>query len=439
MSLLTLPGYNVSSRYCGGLEIQMYCIKMTKKEFNKGEVLRLLEKRQLTRKQAAETLGISLRQIDRLKNRLQETGIESLAHRNRGRTGNRTLKAELKLKIVATVREHYTDFGPTLAAEKLLKNHQLQISRETLRLLMKDEGLWKGKKRKRPRYHPRRPRRRCCGEMLQGDGSEHDWFEGRRDRCVLIAVIDDATNRAYGRFFEAETTEAYAEVMRIYLKKYGQPLSLYVDKDSIFRINRKVLSADAKGETQFERMMKELGIGLICAHSPEAKGRIERLFGTLQDRLVKEMRLLGLNTTEEANLYLEKHFWDEFNNRWNCQAADPKDLHRKPPTDAILNRIFTIRNNRKISKSLDFSYNGVSYQIQTKTPHRLARKQVVVFEKFDGSFWVEADGKQLVITSRKESPRVTPIQDSKTINAFLNKRKPLSAIERRRRGISCPG
>jgi transposase len=412
---------------------------MTKKEFNKGEVLRLLEKKQLTREQAAESLGIGLRQIDRLKNRLQEKGIGGLAHSNRGRPGNRKLKEGLKLKIVNTVKEHYTDFGPTLAAEKLLKNHQLQISRETLRLLMKNEGLWKGKKRKKPRYHPRRPRRGCCGEMLQGDGSEHDWFEGRRDRCVLVAVIDDATNRAYGRFFESETTEAYAEVMRIYLKKYGQPLSLYVDKDSIFRINRKVLSADAKGETQFERMMKELGIRLICAHSPEAKGRIERLFGTLQDRLVKEMRLLALNTTEEANLYLEKHFWDEFNNRWNCKAADPKDLHRKSPPDAILNRVFTIRHDRKISKSLDFSYNGVLYQIQTKTPHRLARKPVIIFERFDGSFWVEADGKQLVITSYKESPQTLPIQDSKTINAFLNKRRPLSIIERRRKGINCPG
>lgn len=285
---------------------------MSEKELQKAKMIHQIELGQITREQAAESLSLSTRQIDRLRVKLRTQGIGSLSHGNRGRPSNNKLKDEIRQQISTLIHKHYHDFGPTLAAEKLLKIHGIEISVEKLRQIMKEDGLWKAKKRKEHKYHPRRDRRSNFGEMLQGDGSHHDWFEGRRARCVLIAVIDDATNRSYGLFFEGETMEAYVEVMRKYIEQNGKPRSLYVDKDSIFRVNN-ATGERSKRETQFGRMMKELNINLICAHSPEAKGRIERLFGTLQDRLVKEMRLLGISNINKANEYLENEFWQEYN------------------------------------------------------------------------------------------------------------------------------
>lgn len=416
----------------------MHCIKMSQEEIKKSEILNLLEEGRVTRESAAKSLGLSVRQVDRLRLRFRQDGILALAHRSRGKVSNRRLKEAFKTKVVEHLKERYRDFGPTLAAEKLEKNHKLKISREALRQIMQAEGLWKGKRRKKVGYHPRRPRRDCTGELLQGDASHHDWFEGRRPRCVLIGFIDDATNTAYGRFHEGETTEAYVDTMKRYIKKYGTPLGLYVDKDSIFRVNQEVTTRKAKGETQFGRMMKELGIELICAHSPEAKGRVERLFGTLQDRLVKEMRLLGLKSIEEANEYLEKEYWQEFNKRWSCKAAKEEDKHRKAPTDAALDRVFTLREKRKVSKSLDFSYHNVLYQIQTKTPHRFSKEQVMIFKRIDGTFWVEHEGKKLDITAVREMERSPNIEGSKTINSFLSRQKPLSSIARQRKKIRTP-
>lgn len=419
-------------------EIQMHCIRMSQQELNKSEIFSLLEKGKISRREAAKNLGLSLRQIDRIRSRLRQGGIAALAHRNRGRSSNRKLKEAFRAKVLNYIKGLYQGFGPTLATEKLKQNHGLEISRETLRLIMQAEGLWKGKRRKKVGYHPRRPRRDRFGELLQADGSHHDWFEGRGPRCVLIGLIDDATGTAYGLFYESETTEAYVKTLEKYLKKYGKPLALYVDKDSIFRVNREFISIKAAGETQFARMMKELGIELICAHSPEAKGRVERLFGTLQDRLVKEMRLLGLSTIDEANIYLEKEYWTEFNKRWTCKPTKEENAHRKTPSDAALDKIFTLREKRKISKSLDFSFRDVLYQIQTNTPHRFTKQQVTICEKFDGTFWVEYIGKKVNITKVQKMQRSPSIEDSKTVNAFLNRAKPMSRIARLRKGIRTP-
>lgn len=413
----------------------MRCVEM----ITRGEILGLLNHGQLTRQAASERLGISLRQLDRLNARWRKEGPSGLVHRNYGRPSNRTLDEELKAQVLAHTKKHYANCGPTFVKEKLSERHGLQISVEALRLLLKKEGLWKAKQRRRARYHPRRARRPNCGALLQGDGSDHDWFEGRRERCVLLAFIDDATNRAYGRFCERETIEGYVDMLRRYFKRYGRPLALYVDKDSIFRVNREVLSAKATGVTQFGRMMKELGIELICAHSPQAKGRVERLFGTLQDRLVKEMSLRGLETLEEGNEFLEKEFWEYFNKKWNREAANPTDVHREPPPESILERIFTIRDTRKISKSVDFSHEGVLYQVKTKTPHRLVGKQVTIFRGFQGAFWVEADdGQVLEVSTFTGQAQQTVIQDAKTLNSFLSTRKRLSIIERHRKGIKSP-
>ncbi len=419
-------------------EIQMHCIKMSQKEISKNEVFHLLEEGKITRLEAANKLALSLRQVDRLRIRFRQGGILALVHQNRGKQSNRSLKKKFKEEVLSYVRDLYRDFGPTLAAEKLKEKHSLELSRETLRLMMISEGLWKGKVRRKTRYHPRRPRRECFGELLQGDGSHHAWFEERGSRCVLIGFIDDATNKVYGRFHEAETTEAYVDTLKRYLKKYGKPLALYVDKDSIFRVNRQIISTKSEGETQFGRMMKELGIELICAHSPEAKGRVERLFGTLQDRLVKELRLLNLNTINEANDYLENTYWKEFNKRWSCKPVNEKDRHMKAPTEDALDRIFTIRETRKISKSLDFSYEDVLYQIKTKNPHRLNKQTITIYKKFDDTFWVEYEGKKQEINMVQKIQRPPSIEGSKTVNAFLSKRKPLSSIARHRKRVGTP-
>jgi hypothetical protein len=415
----------------------MHSIRMSEKELKKIEILQLVNVGKLKRQEAAARLQITLRQVDRLRHKFRIKGAKGLAHGNRGRSSNNKLKKEIRAEAIRLIKSYYIDFGPTFVAEKLLSKHQIKISKEKLRQLMKEEGIWEARKRKGTKYHPRRPRRSHYGDLLQGDGSHHDWLEKRGVPCVLVAVIDDATNKAYGLFFDGETTEAYVAVMKRYLKKYGRPRSLYVDKDSIFRVN-KVEATKSTGDTQFGRMMKELEVCLICAHSPEAKGRIERLFGTLQDRLVKEMRLLNICNIEEANEYLETRFWDEFNERWSLSPKESEDYHREIHSEVILDRIFTLRETRVVSKSLDFSYKGILYQIASKTPYRLVKKTITIFERFDGTLWAEFESKKLDMTPFKEAPKATPIEDSKTINSFLNKRKPLSAIERHRRKIGVP-
>jgi transposase len=420
-----------------GKRYKMHSIRMSEKELKKVEILQLVNLGNLKRKEAAELLKICLRQLDRLRRVLRSSGPKGLAHGNRGRKSNNKLKEEIRSEVLVLVKKHYIGFGPTLAAEKLLKDHGLKISKEKLRQLMKEEGLWEARKRKRNKYHPRRPRRSHWGDLLQGDGSHHDWFETRGDPCVLVAVIDDATNKAYGLFFDGETTEAYVTVMRKYFEKYGKPRSLYVDKDSIFRVN-KVGAIKTTGDTQFSRMMKELDITLICAHSPEAKGRIERLFGTLQDRLVKEMRLLNIANIVDANNYLETEFWEEFNQRWSLSPKNPENYHRISPSRCILDRVFTLREKRIVSKSLDFSYQGILYQIMTKSPNRLVKKNIEIFEGFNGSLWAEFNGEKLDIKPFKDIPKMAPIEDSKTINSFINKRAPLTTLEKHRRGIGYP-
>lgn len=415
----------------------MHSIKMTLRELQRAETLHLLEMGKLTRSEAAERMELTVRQVDRLRLKLNKGGPSQLAHANRGRRSNNRLSEALEKEILEIVSKHYSDFGPTFAMEKLFKNHKIKVSKEKLRQLMKKNGLWITRKRRNSKCHPRRPRRSNIGDMLQGDGSEHDWFEGRRERCTLVALIDDASNRVYGLFFEGETTEAYVEVIKRYLRKYGRPMALYVDKDSIFRVNTPLASAKS-AETQFARMMRELDIKLICAHTPEAKGRIERLFGILQDRLVKEMRLLDISTIENANKYLEDEYWDEHNIRWSHAPEKLEDFHRKAPSENVLDRIFTLRCERKTSKSLDFSYQGNIYQIQTKSPRRIAQKPIIIFERFDGTFWAEFDGKIIDTKPFKSIPQLTPIVDSKAINSFIDKRKPLTAIERHRRGMTRP-
>ena len=262
---------------------------MSRKEVDRVGVMQQVAERRILQQEAAARLGISVRQVKRLLARLRGEGPEGLVSRRRGRRPNNAFPQDLRQEIVALVRSHYADFGPTLAAEKLTERHGHVLSVETLRQWMQAEGLWQVRARRVAAIHPRRPRRHCRGELVQIDGSPHDWLENRGPRCTLIVFIDDATGALLGlRLAPSESTQAYMETLREVLQQHGRPVALYSDRHSIFRVNH----PDHEGEiTQFTRALQTLDIQPIHARTPQAKGRVERANQTLQDRLVKGKRL----------------------------------------------------------------------------------------------------------------------------------------------------
>lgn len=415
----------------------MTWLKMSKREIERVKILDQLSGKKLSRKQAASLLGVSLRQVDRMRLRYRSEGLEGLVHRNRGKVSSNRLSGEKRKEIVRYLKERYEGFGPTLAKEKLEEEKRLKVSKEKLRQIMKEEGLWKPKKRKQKGYHPRRTRRSRFGELLQGDSSHHKWFEERAPRCTLVAFIDDATNKIVARFEPSESAQGYMRLLKRYVEKYGVPGALYVDKHSTFRVN----TAEEKGKggiTQFHRLLKELGVDLICANSPQAKGRIERLFELLQDRLVKEMRLRNISSIEEGNKFLDS-FEITYEARWSIVPANPEDAHRKAPSSESLNRIFTKRATRKISKTLDFSYAGKTYQIlNCKYPYRLMGKMVTILEDLEGKIWFEHAERKLEVALYGSVPKQAIVLDRKELEVRLDKKMPLTSIQRHRRGLGQP-
>ena len=359
---------------------------MTKKELDRIKVLILIEEGKLTVKNGAEALSLSIRQTHRLCRRYKKGGEKSLAHQARGKKSNRGLKEEIKNEMTNLLHQKYPDFGPTLAAEKISKELRISISRETIRRLQIEEGLWKPKRRKERKYHARRCRRSKVGELIQIDGSEHDWLEGRGPRMTLIIFIDDATSRLQIAYFvDAETTLNYMNLTKEYVECYGLPKQAYSDKHSIFRHTNK--KTKEKGKlTNFGQALKELGIELICANSPQAKGRVERSFGTLQDRLVKEMRLANIQTMEEANIFL-KNYVEEHNRKFAISPKEETDGHKKNEKD--LTKILSFRETRKVAKDLSFQYKNAVYQI--KNPpyvNRLQNQKIGIRETLDNELIV---------------------------------------------------
>lgn len=286
-------------------------IHMNQQEQLRSEVVPLYIEGYIKQKEAAKCMGLSPRQVRRIGKAYRLRGCQALVHGNRGRVSNRKLRDDIKQQALALVKQHYPDFGPTFAAEKLSENHNITVSIETLRQWMIEVDLWSPKCKRHQRNHPMRERRPCVGELVQIDGSPHDWFEGRAAKCTLIVFIDDATSQLLDlQFSPSETTEAYMTSLRRYLKRYGRPVALYSDRHSVFTVNMKDTQS---GEqlTQFGRALKTLDIEGIQANSPQAKGRVERANQTLQDRLIKEMRLAGINNMEEGNAflleYMKKH------------------------------------------------------------------------------------------------------------------------------------
>jgi transposase len=383
-------------------------------------VLQQVEERQITQAEAGKRLNLSIRHVRRLKKHLQADGPDGIQPQKR--RGNRGLSDELKQRVVQIIKEKYHDFGPTFAAEKLLEVDGISISRETVRKWMMEQGIWYGRVRKSVRVHHTRARRLRFGELIQIDGSHHDWFEGRAPKCCLIVFIDDATSRIVtARFEPAETTLGYMRCVRDHVVRYGRPISYYSDRHSIFLKSKKDCVDGRITDTQLHRALRGLKIELICAHSSQAKGRVERANKTLQDRLVREMRLRNISSMEDGNAYLVE-FVEKHNERFAVTPQNPKDAHSPLFHDtASLEMILSVQSERKLSKNLEFSHNSVLYQIVGQGHgYRLRYTTVTVCEHMDGNVEVYHGNQLLQYTTMLCQRQQPPVVGSKEINPYID-------------------
>ena len=387
---------------------------MSEPELTRLELIQRVKRKALKQRQAAELLSISVRQVKRLCKAYNGSGAAGLISKRRGRPSNNRLPEETSNKARQLLRSRYPDFGPTLATEKLAIEG-VSLSVETVRQLLIGEGLWKVKAVRRPVIHQLRERRARLGELVQIDGSPHDWFEGRAPKCTLLVFVDDATSRLmYLQFVAAETTFNYFAAVRSYITAFGKPLAFYSDKFGVFRVNiPNALSGT--GLTQFGRALKELDIELICAHSPQAKGRVERANQTLQDRLTKELRLRGICTMAQANAYLPE-FIAAYNARFAVAPRSAESAHRALGKAENLDRILTLCERRTLSKNLTLSYNKVIYQIKTKrSAYTMRQAQVEVRERPTGEITIEYKQRALEYTIYREQEQ----QQAKVIESKL--------------------
>lgn len=418
MSALTKA--KMSAFHKAGLLMSNGVITMSQKELDRVTILEQLKSKQISQKIAATQMGVSTRQVRRLQHRYAQEGAIGLASKHRGKPAHNRLVPEDIAKAVGLIKERYYDFGPTLAHEKLVEQHEMRLSVESIRQIMIKEGFWRGKKRKAIHIHQQRPRRSCLGELSQIDGSEHDWFEGRREKCCLIVMIDDATSQLmWLHFAEAETTDAYFTCVEKYIKHHGRPVCFYSDRHSIFRVNIKEAKSGS-GETQFGRAMRELGIETICANSSQAKGRVEKANGTLQDRLIKEMRLKGISDLPAANAFLPE-FIADYNKRFAVMPANKINAHRMDiPNEETLQLIFSEHHQRKVSKNLEVSYNNVIYQIQTNNPSYSMRKSIITVCDRRGEITLLYKGKSLPYKRFDKNNKPAKIVTSKELNKNKN-------------------
>ena len=390
----------------------MTTITLTEEEFFKYETITKLTAGAITIKQAREQLGLSARQIKRLKRRVADYGADGVLHGLRGRaSNNRTAQAKTD-EASKLLKGTYADFGPTFAAEKLKEIHGIALSKEHTRQLMAKLGLWKPKKKKENKqYHAWRPRKEWFGSLEQFDGSYHLWFEDRAEECCLLAAIDDATSTVTrAEFGKSESVVEVASFWKAYAIERGKPLAIYLDKFSTYKINHKNAKDNHELMTQFQRMMKELGINLITAHSPEAKGRVERLFGTLQDRLVKELRLAGISTIPEANQFLKDVFIPKFNAQFGVIAAEEGDLHRALANTETenLDAIFSIQKMRRVRNDFTIQFENEWLQLEKIQPCTVLRNDAVLIEKrLDGTLHLRLRGKYLAFKILPARPEKT--------------------------------
>jgi hypothetical protein len=399
----------------------MAVVSMSDKEFARLDVLLTLEAGRIRTADACTLLGLQRRQVFRLLRGFRERGAVSLLSSRRGRPSNNRLPEAVRELAIAIVRERYADFGPTLACEKLSQLHGCRVSRETLRQWMIAEGLWLDRRRRLPSVHQPRNRRARVGELVQIDGSQHFWFENRGPECTLIAYVDDATSRLlHAAFVPSESTFDDLRETRAYVARFGRPIAFYSDKHAVFRVSKRE-AAGGNGMTQFGRALHELNIDILCANSAPAKGRVERSFGTLQDRLVKEMRLAGIDTIAAANAFLPG-FIDSYNERFGKAPSDLVDAHRPLPSGAVLDDVFAWKEERTVTNSLSLQYDRVVFLLEeTEATRALARQRVTVIDDPDGRLAIRHNGLDLPYRTFDKVRRVTQaaIVENKRLGPML--------------------
>ena len=399
----------------------MTVIAMSRQEIDRVHVLRDMAAERITASEAAQLMRLTRRQVFRLAKAYRERGPVALVSTRRGKPSNRSYPAALRTEALALIKANYPDFGPTLACEKLAERHGIHLGVETVRQWMLADGVWRDRRQRLKPVHQPRYRRDCVGELVQIDGSEHWWFEDRGPQCTLLVFIDDATSRLmHLRFVPTESTFDYFEATRAYLQRHGKPVAFYSDKHGVFRVNRKD-AASGDGMTQFGRALDQLNIDIICANAPQAKGRVERANGTLQDRLVKEMRLAGVSTIEAGNAFLPA-FMEDYNRRFAKEPLSEKNLHRPLGEHDQLEEAFAWKEERTVSNSLTLQYDQVLFILEPNEVTRpLARRRVTVFDYPDGRLAIKHNGLELPYRTfdRRQQMNQAAVVENKRLGPIL--------------------
>ena len=392
---------------------------MSQKEADRLHVMKLLTSKSITQKMASEMMNLSKSQTIRVKKSYKQFSAQGLISKRRGKPSPNKIPDEILSQAAFIINNKYFDFGPTFACEKLNELHNIKISIETVRKLMIKEGLWRDRKNKQVIVHQRRSRRSQFGSLIQVDGSYHNWFEDRAEKCCLIVFIDDATSKiTHARFCQHETTIDYLSALKEHLNEYGKPISIYSDKHQIFKVNNKK-HISGREITHFGSVLKNLDISLICANSPQAKGRVERANGVLQDRLIKEMRLNNISSMEEGNVFLKKYL-QKHNEKFSKQPLCSEDAHRTLNDD--LDTIFARKSQRKLSKDLTFQYDGILYQIDPQIASFGMKHSSITIIDNQGHVEISYKGQKLLYQKYSEIECQATIVDRKYIDSWINKK-----------------
>jgi len=374
-------------------------IVMSTKELKQYDIIKKVINKELKGVEAAKLLSITDRHLRRLKKKVIAQGVKGLIHGNRGKPSNRRLPETERQRIINLINKYYADFGPLLATEKLASRHNIHRHPSTIRNIMITEGIWRPKQKQKKQYRSWRQRKASLGEMVQYDGSYEHWFENRGPKCCLLAAIDDATSKVWARFAEHEGVWPTFAFWQGYLKHFGKPNSIYVDKFSTYSMNHKLAKENPDTLTQFQRAMEnDLKIEIIHAQSPAAKGRVERLFKTLQDRLIKEMRLKNISTIKQANIFLETEFLPEFNAKFMVEAKTKANLHQPLNRQEVkqLNSIFSRQYERVVKNNFTVHHKKQRFQLLKEQPVTICKKdKVIVEEHQNGSIYFRLRGKYL--------------------------------------------
>lgn len=383
-------------------------ITMSLSEVKKYDIIKKVLNKELNGSDAAKLLDMTSRNIRRLKKKVNNNGIKALTHGNRGKPGNRRIPDKEREKITDLINRKYPDFGPTLATEKLSELDKIEYSRGAIRSIMVKEKIWKPKLKKKETHREWRQRKASKGELVQYDGSYEHWFEDRGGEVCLLASVDDADSEVWARFDEHEGVEPTFNYWQGYSERFGKPNSIYVDKFSTYSMNHRLAKENPDTLTQFERAMKELGVGVIHAHSPQAKGRVEKLFRTLQDRLIKELRLAGISTIKEANEFMEKAFLPKFNAKFMVEPRSRADLHKKlsGQEKKRLDSVFSRQYRKAVMNDFTVSHKKKRYQLEKFQPVTICRQdRVTIEERMDQSIQIRLRGKYLNYRLLPDKPK----------------------------------